>query len=143
LETEEYILNNYNRIAVVGASRNPESISYHVVDYLTRHGYHVIPINPNTQKILGLTTYPNISAVPPGEIEVVNVFLNPAKLLPLVEEAIIVGIRAIWFQEGVINHEAARRAKAAGFHVVMDKCIQKEHSRMLMEGKLSNVKKNQ
>ena len=128
LETK--ILNEYRTIAVVGASPNPERASYGVASYLMEQGYHVIPVNPNAREVLGKTSYPNLSSVP-EKVGVVDIFRRSEEVVPIVEEAIKIGAKAVWMQEGIINEEAAARARAAGLLVVMDKCMFKEHHRLM------------
>ncbi len=126
---EEKILNEYNSIALVGVSPNPRQASCRVASYLDSHGYEVIPVNPHAQEILGKTSYPNLSAVP-EPVEVVNIFRSSEEVMPIVDEAIKIGAKAVWMQEGVINEEAASKARDAGLVVVMDKCMRKEHLRL-------------
>ena len=129
---EEKILNDYHTIAIVGASPNPERPSHRVASYLVEHGYNVIPVNPTAQQILDKTCYPDLSSVP-EKVEVVDIFRRSEDVMPIVEEAIRVGAKAVWMQEGVINEEAASRARDAGLLVVMDKCMLKEHCALLQK----------
>ena len=134
---EADILNKYRNIAVIGASSNPERPSYIVVDYLMKHGYHVMPVNPNEQKILGKTSYPNLSAIP-EKVEVVDIFRRPEDVMPIVDEAIKIGAKVVWMQEGIINEEAAAKARNAGLLVVMDKCMRKQHISLMRRKKRKN-----
>ena len=131
---EEKILKEYRTVAVVGASSNPEHPSFIVLRYLSKHGYHVIPVNPNEREILGMTCYPNLSSIP-EKVEVVDIFRKSEAVMPVVEEAIKIGAKAIWMQEGVINEEAAARARDAGLLVVMDKCMRKQHISLMRRRK--------
>ena len=126
---EAKILKEYRTVAVVGASSNPERASYRVICYLVKHGYNVIPVNPNEQQILDKTSYPDLSSIP-EKVEVVDIFRHPAKVMLVVDEAIKIGATVVWMQEGVVNEEAAAKARDAGLLVVMDKCIRKEHLRL-------------
>lgn len=128
-EVEDKILTEYRNIAVVGLSPNPERPSHQIASYLAGQGYNIIPVNPNAQQILGRTSYPDLSSIP-ELVEVVDIFRRPEEVMPIVEEAIKVGAKAIWMQEGIINEEAAARARKAGLMVVMDKCMRKEHRRL-------------
>jgi predicted CoA-binding protein len=125
----EKILKECHTVAVVGASPNPDRISHHVFNYLCQHGYKAIPVNPTATEVAGKTCYASLSAVP-EKIDVVDVFRRSEDVMPVVEEAIKVGARAVWMQEGVVNGEAEARALAAGLLVVMDHCIMKEHKRL-------------
>lgn len=129
---EEKILNEYNSIALVGVSPNPRQASCKVASYLDSHGYRVIPVNPHAQEILGKTSYPNLSSVPEA-VEVVNIFRSSEQAMPIVDEAIRIGAKAVWMQEGVIDDKAAAKARDAGLLVVMDKCMRKEHLRLQRE----------
>jgi predicted CoA-binding protein len=129
---EEKILNEFFTVAIVGASPNPEKPSYRVFDYLAHHGFHVIPVNPNAQQILGHISYDSLLSIP-EKVEVVDIFRSSEEVMPVVEEAIRIGAKAVWMQEGIINEEAAARARKAGLLVVMDKCIMKEHKRCIQK----------
>ncbi len=133
---EEKILKDYHTIAVVGASPNPERASNIVAGYLIENGYNVIPVNPMASQILGKTSYPDLSSIP-EKVEVVDIFRKSEDVMPIVDEAIKIGARAIWMQEGVINKDALAKAKAAGLLVTMDKCMRKEHLRLRKAGKIS------
>jgi predicted CoA-binding protein len=90
-------------------------------------GHRIIPVNPNETNVLGETSYPSLAAVP-GPIDLVNIFRKSKDVLPLVEEAITHGAKAIWMQEGVRNEQAAVRARESGLFVVMDRCWLNEHA---------------
>ncbi len=126
---ETKILKAYRRVAVVGASPKPERPSYGVASYLIEHGYDVVPVNPNAGEILGRKSYPDLSSIP-GKVEVVDIFRRPEDVPPVVEEAIKIGAKVIWMQEGIVNEEAAGKARGAGLEVVMDRCMKKEHIRL-------------
>jgi predicted CoA-binding protein len=117
---------NMHRIAVVGLSSDTDRDSYRVARYLLRVGYEVIPVNPRETEVLGLRAYPDLKSLPEPP-EVVDVFRRSEFVAQVVEEAIEVGAKAIWLQLGVIDYEAARRARQAGLLVVMDRCIKVEH----------------
>jgi len=129
LMVEEKILIEYRTIAVVGASPNPERPSNEVAYYLMEQGYHVIPVNPAVDEVLGLKSYPDLSSIS-QQVEVVDVFRRSEQVMPIVEEAIKIGAKAVWMQEGVINHEAAAKAENAGLLVVMNKCMLKEYAKI-------------
>jgi len=126
----EKILTQYRTIAVVGASPDPERPSHIVAEFLKEHGFRIIPVTPKGGKILGETVYPGLASIP-EPVEVVDVFRRPEDVMPIAEQAIAVGAKALWLQEGVINEEAAARAKEAGLTVVMDHCMKVELMRYL------------
>jgi predicted CoA-binding protein len=126
---ESDILTSHRVVAVVGLSPNPERDSHRVAAYLKEHGYRVIPVNPVAPQVLGEVCYPDLAAVP-GKVEIVDIFRRASDVLPIVEQAIEIGARVVWMQEGVVNEAAATRAREAGLAVVMDKCIRKEHEQM-------------
>ena len=129
MSVEERILNSSRTIAIVGLSSKPDQPSYRVASYLKEQGYKMIPVNPAEQEILGERCYPDLASIPES-IDVVDIFRRSEKVPPIVEEAIRIGANAVWMQEGVINEEAAARARKAGLMVVMDKCMRKEHQRL-------------
>lgn len=122
------ILDNCRTIAVVGLSSNPGRPSYGVAKYMQRHGYRIIPVNPNETEVLGEKAYASLADVP-EKIDLVDIFRRSEEAGKAVDEAIAVGAKAVWLQEGVIDHDAAERALDAGLLVVMDRCWLKEHVR--------------
>jgi len=124
------LLRSTKTIAVVGLSSNPMRPSFGVSRFLQRQGFRVIPVNPNEREVLGERAYPSVKDVPDA-IDIVNVFRRPARVPEVVDDALAKGARCIWMQEGVVNHEAAKKAEAAGMPVVMDRCILKELARLL------------
>lgn len=112
-------LRNSKVIAVVGLSDDPARISHRVSKYMQSQGYRIIPVNPMIQETLGEKSYPDLRSVP-VPIDMVDVFRRSELVAPVVDEAIKVGVRYIWMQDGVINPEAAAKAEAAGIPVVMD-----------------------
>lgn len=119
---------DYKNIAVVGISDDPERPSHFVSSFMQAHGYNVIPINPKLNEWEGIKCYPDLLSVP-EKVDVVDIFRRSEAVMPIVEEAIKIKAKAVWMQEGIINDEAAAKAKAAGIEVVMDKCIKKEFVR--------------
>lgn len=126
-DTIRKILAECRTIAVVGASSNPARASHHVAAYMKARGYRVIPVNPNEQTVIGERAYPSLSVVP-GSIDLVDIFRKSEDVLPVVQEAITCGAKAVWMQEGVVNEAAAQLAQEAGLAVVMDRCWLKEHA---------------
>jgi len=127
-ETISKILEDCRTIAVVGLSSNPGRASNGVAGYMKRQGYRVIPVNPNEEQVFGEKSYPSLADVP-DKIDLVDVFRRSEEAGKVVDEAIKVGAKAVWLQEGVIDHAAARRAQDAGLLVVMDRCWLKDHVR--------------
>lgn len=129
MSVEKEILNSSRVVAVVGLSPNPERPSYRVASYLKEQGYRIIPVNPTTEKILEEVSYPDLVSIP-ETVDVVDIFRRPEEVPDIVEDAIKIGAKAVWMQEGVVNEEAAARAREAGLRVVMDKCMFKEHQKL-------------
>ena len=125
----ERILRQARTVAVVGLSPSPHRPSYRVASYLQRQGYRIIPVNPATDQVLGERSYPDLVSVP-EKIDVVEIFRRSEDVPPVVDQAIRVEASAVWMQEGVINVEAANRAREAGLEVVMDRCMAVEHRRL-------------
>ena len=128
-QTIRQILDECKTIAVVGLSSNPMRPSNGVARYMQRAGYRVVPVNPNETVVLEEKAYPTLADVP-LQVDLVDVFRRSSEAGAAVDEAIRVGARAIWLQEGVIDREAAERALDAGLLVVMDRCWLKEHARL-------------
>jgi len=126
----ENLLRNSRTIAVVGLSSRRTRPSYGVSEYMQSRGYRIIPVNPNETEVLGEKAYATLDDVP-GPVDIVDVFRRSESVPEIVDAAIRVGAKGIWLQEGVVHEEAAARARAAGLEVVMDRCILKEHRRML------------
>jgi predicted CoA-binding protein len=124
------ILKETRTIAVVGLSSNHMRPSNGVGEYLKRVGYRVIPVNPNEAEVLGEKSYARLEDVP-EKIDMVDVFRRPEFVPDIVESAIRVGAKTVWLQEEVVHEAAAERARGAGLNVVMDRCILKEHRKML------------
>jgi predicted CoA-binding protein len=126
------ILRGFRVVAIVGLSPEPSRPSHGVAAYLMSTGYRVVPINPAVSEILGKRAHADLRSVPCDVgIEIVDVFRRPEAVLPHVEEAIEIGAKVVWLQKGVINAEAAERARSAGLTVVMDKCMLEEHEALI------------
>ena len=123
------LLKNAKTIAVVGLSDNPARTSYRVSAYMQSQGYRIVPVNPAISEALGEKAYPTLSEVP-EKVDIVNVFRRSEYVPEVVDEAIRLGVPAIWMQEGVVHEEAAEKARQAGIFVVMNRCILKEHGRL-------------
>jgi uncharacterized protein len=110
--------------AVVGCSPDPSRDSHGIAALLQRRGKRVVPVNPHCDEVLGERAYPTLAeaADAAGPIDVVDVFRRSDQAGAHVDEAIAIGARAVWLQLGVIDEDAARRARDAGLDVVMDRC---------------------
>ena len=118
------LLREVHTIAVVGLSPKPDRPSYGVAGYLKRAGYHIVPINPGHNAVLGEQSYPTLAAAAQHHaIEVVDVFRRSEHAGAVVDEAIALHPRLIWLQQGVVDAAAAARAEAAGIPIVMDSCL--------------------
>jgi predicted CoA-binding protein len=93
-------------------------------------GYRIIPVNPNETEVLGEKSWASLEEIP-EPVDIVNIFRRPECVPEIVDSAIRIGAKGIWMQEGVVHDEAAGKARAAGLDVVMDRCILKEHRKML------------
>lgn len=122
------ILDECRTIAVVGLSADRSRPSNGVAGYMIREGYQVIPVNPNEREVFGAKSYASLKdlGVP---VDLVDIFRRSEAAGGIVDDAIAIGAKAVWLQEGVIDHAAAQRALDAGLWVVMDRCWLKEHIR--------------
>ena len=123
------ILQQNRVIAVVGLSANWYRPSYFAAKYLQEHGYRIIPVNPRYEEILGEKCYPTLRDIP-EPVDVVQIFQRADQVLPFGEDAIDIGAKVVWMQLGIVNEEAAERARQAGLDVVMDRCMKIEHARL-------------
>jgi uncharacterized protein len=121
-ETIASVLADTARIAVVGASPDPNRPSNGVVRRLLRAGYDLVPVNPRCDEVLGLPTVPSLHDVD-GPIDLVNVFRRPEHAPAIAEDAVTVGAKALWLQQGVVSADARRIAEAAGLAYVEDACL--------------------
>jgi len=126
----ENLLRNAKTIAVVGLSNRRSRPSYGVSEYMQASGYRIIPVNPNETEVLGEKAWATLEEIP-DRVDIVDVFRRPECVPEIVDSAIRIGAKGIWMQEGVVNDDAAGKARAAGLEVVMDRCILKEHRKML------------
>jgi predicted CoA-binding protein len=128
--TIQKILKNMRRIAVVGISVKEDRASHGIAKFLIGQGFDVVGVNPTLNEVLGVPVYPSLAEVP-GDLDLVDIFRRSETVLPIVDEAIAKGAKAVWMQEGVINPEAAAKAQSAGLDVVMDRCVYKEWLRVM------------
>ncbi|MGZ3568387.1 MAG: CoA-binding protein [Thermodesulfobacteriota bacterium] len=126
------ILSESKAVAVVGISQQKDRPSYIVAAYLKSKGYQIIPVRPDGEEILGEKVYHSLTEIPKEiNVEVVDIFRKSEDVPPIVEEAIRRGAKTIWMQEGVIHEEAGEKAEKAGLKVVMDRCMKKEHQKLI------------
>ena len=126
------VLQKCKTVAVVGISPKEDRPSYGVAAYLKSKGYRIIPVRPDGDEILGEKVYHSLMEIPGGiEIEVVDIFRKSEDVPPVVEDAIQRGAQVVWMQEGIINQEACAKAEKASLKVVMDRCMKKEHQKLL------------
>ena len=124
------VLRESKTIAVVGLSPKPNRPSHQVARYLMEVGYTIIPVNPGQDTILGQTCYSNLRDIP-TPVDMVDIFRRQEEVVPIVEDAIGIGARFIWMQQGIVNEEAAGKAEAAGLIVIMDRCTKIDHMSLL------------
>ena len=126
----EQILRDSRTIAVVGLSNKRMRPSYGVSEYMRDAGYRIIPVNPLEGEVLGESAYASLEDIP-EPVDIVDVFRRSEFVPAIVDSAIQIGAKAIWLQEGVVHEAATEKARQAGITVVMDRCILKEHRRLL------------
>ena len=118
-------------IAVVGLSSKRLRPSHGVSAYMQEHGYRIVPVNPAETEVLGEKAFTTLGEVP-FPVDIVNVFRQPEFVPEIVDEALRLGVKYLWLQEDVVHEAAAAKARAAGVKVVMDRCILKEHRRLML-----------
>ena len=128
MTSEQQILQGCHTIAVVGLSSNPLRPSYEIAAFMQRHGYQIIPVNPQEAEVLGEKCYARLEDIP-GRVDCVDVFRRPEFVPELVESAITIGAKAVWLQLGISHDEAIARAEAAGLIAVQNRCLLIEYKR--------------
>lgn len=126
LETIRGILHSTRTIAVVGLSPKEARPSNMVARYLQDAGYTIIPVNPGQQEILGEPCYPNLKSIP-ARVDLVDIFRRADQVEPIVQNAVAIGAKVVWMQQGIINEAAAEIARQSGLTVIMDRCIKVDH----------------
>ncbi|MFO8024333.1 CoA-binding protein [Thiohalophilus sp.] len=124
------LLDTIRHIAVVGLSPKPARPSHQVASALQQFGYHIIPVRPAVDEVLGEPAYANLADVP-DPVDLVNVFRAPDQIAPIIDVCIERHLPAIWLQDGVINEAEARRASDAGLTVIMDRCIYRDYMNLM------------
>jgi predicted CoA-binding protein len=125
------ILRKCRTIAVVGISPKESRDSNRVAKYLMSQGYEIVPVNPGQRKILEKPCFRTLSDIP-FPIDMADLFLNPERVPVVVDQAIDMGVQVIWMQEGVVHNKAAQKAREKGIEVVMNKCVMKEHMKIMI-----------
>ncbi len=124
------ILSQARTIAVVGLSPKPERDSHRVAAYLQKAGYRIIPVNPVAPEVLGEKSYPDLTSIP-EPVDVVDVFRQSRFVPEIAEQAVKIGAKVLWLQEGVVHEEAALKARQAGLEVIQDACLMVQHRRLM------------
>jgi predicted CoA-binding protein len=129
------ILGDAETIAVVGLSSNPFRDSFEIAEFLQSKGYRIVPVNPKESEVLGEKAYPTLLDVPKDiRIDVVDVFRRADATPPIAEQAVTVGAKVLWLQDGIVNEDARRIAEDAGLTVIMGVCIRRTARRLEREG---------
>lgn len=134
------ILEEFRVIAVVGMSKDPMKPGHYVPKFLIKNGYRVIPVNPTVDEVLGLKSYPSLLEVP-EDIEIVDVFRRPEYTPEVAREAVRKRARVLWLQEGIYNLHAVEIAKQGGLKVVWNRCLMKEHNRLMGSKPYTSLRK--
>ena len=122
-------------VAVVGISSKPWRPSHEVASYLQQHGYRIVPVNPNEEEVLGEHVYASLLDIPEEiHVDVVDVFRRPEHTPEVARDAVAIGARVLWLQEGIVSEEAARIASEGGLEVIMGVCIMKVRERLIARG---------
>jgi uncharacterized protein len=122
-------------VAVVGISSKPWRPSHEVASYLQQHGYRIVPVNPNEQEVLGEQVYASLLDIPEEiHVDVVDVFRRAEHTPEVARDAVAIGARVLWLQEGIVSDEAARIASDGGLEVIMGVCIMKVRERLMARG---------
>ena len=122
-------------VAVVGISSKPWRPSHEVASYLQQHGYRIVPVNPNEREVLGEQAYASLLDIPEDiHVDVVDVFRRAEHTPEVARDAVAIGARTLWLQEGIVSDEAARIASEGGLEVIMGVCIMKVRERLMAQG---------
>ncbi len=122
MENTERILREFRTIAVVGLSRDASKAAHAIPARLQRSGFRIIPVNPFVASLLGETAYPRLAEVP-FSVEVVLVFRPSAEAASIARQAVAIGAKALWLQQGIVSAEARQIAESAGLLYVEDRCM--------------------
>jgi uncharacterized protein len=129
------LLGEVSVVAVVGISSKPWRASHEVASYLQHHGYRIVPVNPNEDEVLGEQAYASLLDIPKDvHVDVVDVFRRAEHTPEVARDAVAIGARVLWLQEGIVSDEAARIAADGGLEVIMGVCIMKVRERLMARG---------
>jgi predicted CoA-binding protein len=127
------LLGKASVVAVVGISSKPWRASHEVASYLQQHGYRIVPVNPNEDEVLGEQAYASLVDIPKDvHVDVVDVFRRAERTPEVARDAVAIGARMLWLQEGIVSEEAARIASEGGLEVIMGVCIMKVRERLMV-----------
>jgi hypothetical protein len=128
------LLGDTRTIAVVGLSSRPRRPSFEVATYLADHGYRIVPVNPNETEVLGERAYASLLDIPREvAIDVVDVFRRASATPEVARQAVAIGAKVLWLQEGIVSDEAAAIASTGGLDVIMGVCIKHVRERLMRE----------
>lgn len=128
------LLGDARTVAVVGLSSKPNRPSHEVARYLLQHGYRIVPVNPGETEVLGQRAYPTLMDIPEDvRVDVVDVFRRTEETPEVARQAVAIGAKVLWLQEGIVNEEAHRIADEAGLDVIMGVCIRQVYDRLKRE----------
>jgi len=130
LEQIKNLLQQIKHIAVVGLSPKTKRPSHQVAKAMQGYGYHIIPVRPAVDEVLGEKAYASLDEVS-APIDLVDVFRAPEHIAPVIDACIARGVKAVWLQDGVVNEAEARRAQDAGILVIMDRCIYRDYIQLI------------
>ncbi len=129
------LLGDARTIAVVGLSSNPLRDSFEVAEFLQAKGYRIVPVNPNETEVLGERAYPSLLDIPEDvRVDVVDVFRRAEHTPEIARQAVRIGAKVLWLQDGIVNEEARRIAEEGGLTVIMGVCIRTTSRRLEREG---------
>lgn len=131
-ESIAHLLQVAKTIAVVGCSPKPDRTSYRIAEYLLKQGYHVIPVHPQADTILGQKVYPTLTDIP-EPVDIVNVFRRPEFTPPIAKAAVAIKPKVLWLQLGIASEETYKIATGGGLICIMDKCIAVAHRQLVRE----------
>jgi uncharacterized protein len=129
IEQIRQLLQSVHSIAVVGLSPNEGRPSFRVARGLQSFGYHIIPVRPMVDEVLGEKAYPDLESLPELP-DIVDLFRAAEHVPAIVESCIKLGVKNLWLQDGVIHESAAQRARDAGINVVMDRCMWRDYTQL-------------